>query len=133
MGDHEWCHVICAELISGAQFSNNSKIIAYLFAGLRSNGIKLPMTGTSQDQLISLSRIYQILPSPIVFLPPTPPMSSHPIICSICQQLITGRYVPCCYDKCDFRAHPVCLVQNANRKWNFIVDRRVALAASSHT
>lgn len=132
MGDHGWCHVVCAELISGSNFINNSKIVPYLFAALCSTGVQLPITAASQNQIISDSHIYQILPSPNVFLPTSNSVTSRPIVCFVCQQLIYGRYVRCCYDKCDFRAHPVCLAKNPDAKWNFIVDRRVGAPSLPH-
>ena len=98
-GGDEWCHVICAELIHQTQFINNNRILNLLLASFAAEGLQIPHSLKAQDQIINLTKLFLILPSNCVLLTPLAIPGKSKLHCSVCKELIKGRYVSCWYSQ----------------------------------
>lgn len=95
----EWCHVICAELVIGTRFLNNSRVVNYLLNSLQSQHFNIPMRQSLREHFVASTKIKNLLPTERVVLttPIKRPQSNNMIHCSICGHPIMGKGIRCWY------------------------------------
>lgn len=96
-GHDSWCHVLCAELIDQTQFINNGTILSLLLSSFCAEGLQIPQSIKAQDQIVTLTRLFIILPSECVLVTPISQPKKAKTICSVCNNPIVERYVRCWY------------------------------------